>query len=329
MNTSEYTASKSYTKYHYYPFGLTMAGVSSKAAGSKESKKHFQGQEFTSNEFSDGSGLQMYEFKWRMNDPQTGRFWQIDPLADKYEYNSTYAFSENKVTSHVELEGLEAASIIVSGSGGKVNANDITKGYSQGIDKGMPLVVFSLTAFLGLQAPTILAPIVASYVFDVPSPTAPYSAFGTVITDATTFATTASNEAKATSIIAQNAAKGQEFEKTVVSNLAKEGHTNIAEQVTIKASNGVKTRVDVVSTNINGQVALTEAKSTATAPLTGNQKTAFQSIAQSGGIVVGKGKSSYPGGTIIPPTQVNIVRPAVDNAYLKPIIPLIPLQRNN
>jgi RHS repeat-associated protein len=98
---------------HYYPFGLTMAGISSKALsfGTPENKIKFQGQEFASKEFSDGSGLEMYEFKYRMDDPQTGRFWQIDPLADKYVYNSTYAFSENKVTAHVELEGLESFSI--------------------------------------------------------------------------------------------------------------------------------------------------------------------------------------------------------------------------
>lgn len=94
--------------YHSYPFGLTMAGISSKATGGVESKQKFQGQELAQNEFSDGSGLVMYEFKWRMGDPQIGRFWQIDPLADKYVYNSTYAFSENKVTNHVELEGLES-----------------------------------------------------------------------------------------------------------------------------------------------------------------------------------------------------------------------------
>ena len=38
-----------------------------------------------------------------------GRFFNIDPLAEKFYYNSTYAFSENKVVSHVELEGLEGA----------------------------------------------------------------------------------------------------------------------------------------------------------------------------------------------------------------------------
>lgn len=88
-----------------------MEGISSKAAGRIENRVRFQGQEFAKGEFSDGSGLDMYEFKYRMDDCQTGRFWQIDPLADKYIYNSTYAFSENKVTAHVELEGLESWSV--------------------------------------------------------------------------------------------------------------------------------------------------------------------------------------------------------------------------
>jgi RHS repeat-associated protein len=89
---------------HYYPFGLTMSGISSKAAGKMQNKeKTFQGQRF-----DDDLGLNWVQFKWRNHDPQIGRFIEIDPLSNKYVYNSTYAFSENKVTGHVELEGLEA-----------------------------------------------------------------------------------------------------------------------------------------------------------------------------------------------------------------------------
>jgi RHS repeat-associated protein len=89
-----------------------MQGISSKALAFGEPKnkeKTFQGQRF-----DDELGLNWVQFKWRNHDPQIGRFIEIDPLSDDYEYNSTYAFSENKVISHVELEGLEAVEIIVS-----------------------------------------------------------------------------------------------------------------------------------------------------------------------------------------------------------------------
>jgi RHS repeat-associated protein len=88
---------------HYYPFGLTMTGISSKAFGVAENKQQkFQGQSF-----NDDLQLDFYEFKWRQHDPQIGRFIEVDPLAEKYGYNSPYAFSENHVTTHIELEGLE------------------------------------------------------------------------------------------------------------------------------------------------------------------------------------------------------------------------------
>ena len=94
----------------YYPFGLTMAGISDEAVKTQyaENKYRFQKQGLQNKEFSDESGLEMYEFKYRFDDPQIGRFWSVDPLATKYLYNSPYAFSEDKVTSHVETEGLEA-----------------------------------------------------------------------------------------------------------------------------------------------------------------------------------------------------------------------------
>ena len=57
-----------------------------------------------------------------MDDPQIGRFWQQDPFAAQYAYNSPYAFSENKVINGIELEGLEW--LPVNKDGQAVNPND-------------------------------------------------------------------------------------------------------------------------------------------------------------------------------------------------------------
>ncbi|MBL7738480.1 MAG: hypothetical protein JNK14_04625, partial [Chitinophagaceae bacterium] len=61
---------------HYYPFGLTMQGISSKALafGGPENKYKFNGIE-QNNDFD----LNMYDAQYRNLDPQIGRFWQIDP----------------------------------------------------------------------------------------------------------------------------------------------------------------------------------------------------------------------------------------------------------
>lgn len=83
---------------HYYPFGLTMAGISSKALafGNPENKKKFNdGTELANKEFSDGSGLEIYETPFRQYDAQTGRFNQIDPLSEATENWTPYAFCNN------------------------------------------------------------------------------------------------------------------------------------------------------------------------------------------------------------------------------------------
>lgn len=89
----------------YYPFGLSFNSYQRVTA--KENKYNtFQDQEKITD-----LDLNWIQFKWRNHDPTIGRFFNVDPLAEDYYYNSPYAFSENKVTSHVEIEGLEAFTI--------------------------------------------------------------------------------------------------------------------------------------------------------------------------------------------------------------------------
>ena len=109
---------------HYYPFGLKHEKYNSDKYEyveiSKEDGGYFIGIEplgpqqrrsyqykYQGQERQDELGLNWDSFKWRNYDYAIGRFMSIDPLAEKYPYNSTYAFQENKMGMGGELEGLE------------------------------------------------------------------------------------------------------------------------------------------------------------------------------------------------------------------------------
>jgi RHS repeat-associated protein len=100
---------------HYYPFGLTMNGILSRAANfggntpdcGCGNKKGFNGNEIQKKEFSDGSGLELYDFNARTYDQQIGRFIQIDPTPEDGDQESLtpYHFSGSNPSTFNDPNG--------------------------------------------------------------------------------------------------------------------------------------------------------------------------------------------------------------------------------
>ncbi|MCW5921692.1 MAG: hypothetical protein KIS77_05065 [Saprospiraceae bacterium] len=84
---------------HYYPFGMQMEGMGTQNPANKYL--------YNGKELNDDLGLNLSDYGARWYDAALGRWWSVDPLAEKYQETTPYAYVANNPLIFIDPDGTE------------------------------------------------------------------------------------------------------------------------------------------------------------------------------------------------------------------------------
>jgi RHS repeat-associated protein len=93
---------------NYRAFGSDIASQNARAFTATENKYKYNGKELQSKEWSDGSGLEQYDYGARHYDACVGRWMVVDPLGEKGRRWSVYTYAFNNPLRFVDPDGIWA-----------------------------------------------------------------------------------------------------------------------------------------------------------------------------------------------------------------------------
>ena len=88
---------------NYYPFGLKHSGYTAATIGNKNYNYKYNGKELQTD-----LDINLYDYGARNYDPAIGRWFNIDPLAEKMRRHSPYNYAFNNPVYFIDPDGMEA-----------------------------------------------------------------------------------------------------------------------------------------------------------------------------------------------------------------------------